>query len=97
MTPQFLFLALVLNSLFIAGLHIIITFEGMIFEPIGDWLIKVLPNELSKPLFNCMSCMASIWGFPVALYLFGISFAIIPYCIALCGLNTLISKILYHE
>lgn len=36
--------------------------EGMIFEKIGDWLDKRLPEYIQKPLYACFICACFWYG-----------------------------------
>lgn len=60
-------------------------------------LEKVLPSWIAKPLFNCVMCMASFHG--TLIYLtFAQSQSIagwVAFCVALCGLNYLITEIVW--
>lgn len=43
------------------GIHV--AFErGYIFGFLGDYLANKLPSYITKPLFACPVCMASVWG-----------------------------------
>lgn len=81
-------------SLMIAGINAT-TWPTMIFERQADWLIVRLPYWICKPLFECIICMASIWG--TIFFLSEISnFDIISYIkfiFAVAGLNTIINGI----
>lgn len=52
-------LLLILNALAIIGIYLSFG-EGMIFRSIGLWIEKKVHDDLTKPLFNCPTCMASI-------------------------------------
>ena len=58
---------ILITSLAIAALHYMIVWEGMILYPLKKHLQK-LPLLIRKPLFECLFCMASIWG-ATSLYL----------------------------
>lgn len=95
-----LYLVIVLNSIICLGIHTT-TREGMVFEPIANAMrcfangIMDESQYLCKPLFDCMPCMASIWGVAGYFY-FEPDINIIVYVLALCGVNALISKIYYY-
>ena len=99
MTLPIILIALVLNSLFCVGLHILFTFDNMPFKQLGDWVTLHSQDYywLTKPFYNCLPCMASVYGSLFYLYLIGFTWAVLPYCIALCGLNSLVSKLYYYE
>jgi hypothetical protein len=48
-----------------------------------------------KPLFDCPPCMASVWGL-MGWFYFAPQLALVPYILALCGVNALISKLYYY-
>ena len=98
MTLISLFLALVLNSFFCVGVHILFTFENMPFKPIGDWFTLMAQERywITKPLYNCLPCMASVYGCLFFSLMFGFTWVVLPYCIALCGFNYYASKLLYY-
>jgi hypothetical protein len=58
--------------------------------PLRVKIEEYLPMKATKPLFNCVACMASVHGFFLGLYFFGFAPVIILYCFALCGLNYLV-------
>lgn len=78
----FFLLLVVAQSLFINGL--MICFEkGMIMEWWPAFIKRVIKNEYwHKPLFSCIRCMASVYGFitfwPAILYWFGFNWLQIP-------------------
>jgi len=53
-----LLLSALVISLFCNGIHLTCE-EGFIFEPIRK---LNLPDLIAKPLYDCILCMASIWG-----------------------------------
>lgn len=90
-----LFFAVVFSPVCIA-IHVIFTNEGMFGYEVGNFLEAVFPEWISKPLFTCPTCMASIWG---SLFWFcsGGSFSgwWIVAVFMLSGLNKLAEVILY--
>jgi len=48
-------------ALAIVCIHILITWEGMILHWSEKYLAR-LPFWLRKPLYECATCMASVWG-----------------------------------
>jgi len=78
-----------------------------IFEPVSTGLecTEPISTELNlnatvdvTPFFNCLPCMASIHGIGFVCLIFRLTtWAVLPYCIALCGFNYLISNLYYHE
>jgi hypothetical protein len=99
MTLPIILIALVLNSLFCLGVQILLTGENMVFKQLGDWITLHSQDYywITKPFYNCLPCMASVYGFSLFIFMFGFTWAVLPYCIALCGLNSLVSKLYYYE
>ena len=52
-------LLMLVNALAIIGIYLSFG-EGMIFRRLGLWVEKNIHYDLTKPLFNCPTCMASI-------------------------------------
>ena len=52
-------LLMLVNALAIIGIYLSFG-EGMIFRGLGLWIEKKIHYDLTKPLFNCPTCMASI-------------------------------------
>jgi hypothetical protein len=50
---------IIIISLFVFG-YCCTFWEGMIFEKVGDWIEKKLPEYICKPLFACFIC-ATFW------------------------------------
>lgn len=80
-----------ITSLAIAALHYMIVWEGMILYPLKKHLQK-LPLLIRKPLFECLFCMASIWGTASLFFVFKIQFNeyFILCLFAIAGMNLLI-------
>lgn len=100
MTLIQLFLVLALNSLACLGIHCL-TSEGMVLNKPAEWIHNKLDGVfdfsdfICKPLFDCMPCMASIWGI-IGWFYFQPDIHLIPYLLILCGVNTLVSKVYYY-
>lgn len=103
---QFL-LSLLPASLFIYGLNILFQ-EDHLLEKLGEKLRGTYEEPwrdyYAKPLFDCAICMSSVWGtiwFFIGLELFfQVEMPIklwIPFCLCLCGLNTIINKLTSKE
>lgn len=90
-------LLLAMNALLIAGWWKLFQ-KGMLLGVVGDWLWKRLPEMVCKPLFQCMPCMASIYG--TAFYLLSPLSANLPlwawplHCLMLCALGSVLQRIL---
>lgn len=84
-------------SLGIWAIHILFQPEHLL-EKAGEWLDEKL-GKWSKPIAMCPICMSSVWGsigFFAIRYFFGVDLPIkqiIPFVFCLCGLNTIISKL----
>ena len=48
---------LLLSAFFCLGIHVILSWPGMIFERLGAFLFSRLPQLITKPLFACLPCM----------------------------------------
>lgn len=94
-TPDF-WLRLAFASLLIFGIWAL--FEtGMILGWLGDALWKRWPEAFSKPIFACPPCMSSVWGTGVWFLTGGDVFWWPYFCIALCGLNRILSSNLHNK
>ena len=87
---------IIINSLMIAGIHVLL-WPGMIFAWMRKYL-KHLPLFIRKPLFECMICMASIWGTAFFLYKNGLSLNLdlIPHLLAVCGCNLILDSCIHY-
>lgn len=90
-------LLMVLNQLMIVGIWSM-TRRDMVFGPIADWLWARLPIWLCKPFFQCMPCMASVYGTGF-FFLSSMREFVTPWfwpvhCLALCGAGTMIQRFL---
>lgn len=65
--------------------------------PLRVKIESVLPMKVTKPLFNCPACMASVHGFFLGFAFYGPHLVIILYCFCLCGLNYLVSQWLPYD
>lgn len=89
-------LVLVLNSLLCLGVHLL-TDEGMLLEYPADVLRAFIGDFPCKPLFDCLPCMASVWGI-VGWYAFDmVEINPIVYMLCLCGVNWFTAKIAFHD
>lgn len=96
-------LSLIPASLTIYAIHILFQ-EGNLLEKQGDWITEKLGEKWSKPVINCTTCMASVWGtliFFIGLpVVFGINHAFkywIPYVFCLCGWHVILAKFTTKE
>jgi hypothetical protein len=70
--------------------------NGMILGWLGNIWEKRLPDAINMPLWSCPPCMASVHGTWVWFYLGGDVAMWVPFCLALCGCNKLLSDNLLH-
>lgn len=100
MTP--FLLSLIPVSLGIWAIHILFQ-EDHLLEKQGVWLKLKLGEKWSKPVAHCPICMSSVWGligFFAIRYFFNVDLPykqVIPFIMCLCGLNTIISKMVSKE
>lgn len=86
----------ILCSAWIWGIHCMFS-EGFIFYKAGVFLEKTIGTTACKPIFLCPPCMSSVHG-----VVWSIAFCIpvkmiIPFIIALCGVNFIIKKFVYPD
>ena len=48
-------------SLAITGVYVAFQWQGMLLRPVKDYLDRLLPQQFTKPLYNCPICMASVY------------------------------------
>lgn len=88
------------NSLIILCIHALF-WPGMLLFPLRKYLDR-LPVVIKKPVFDCMICMASVWGLIFFLYANGLSlsshyfYCLIPHILAVCGLNVILDSVVYY-
>ena len=99
MQPLSILIVLALNSFWCVGIHYLFSHEDGPFVYVGDWITEKLYGHywITKPFYNCLPCMASIHGVVCFIFYFQISLWVVPYCIALCGINKLVSIYYNHE
>lgn len=86
-------LLLILTSLWCFGVKTLFS-EGFLLERVGDWAWGK-SEFLSKPLFQCPPCMASVHGGLAYIFFYDGPYGMsIFFLICLCGLNYLITQIL---
>lgn len=86
---------LLFNALFIVGLHLA-TGEEMIFNKPALWIETKVPYWMTKPLFNCPTCMASVHSILPYWYCHELTLinagAYVFYVFALAGLSTILAR-----
>jgi hypothetical protein len=87
---------LIVNALFIVGLHLA-TGEDMIFNKPALWVESKVPYWMTKPLFNCPTCMASVHSIVPYWYMTELSIdnacIYVVYVFALAGLSTILARL----
>lgn len=87
-------LLLIIGVAWTWGVHCLFA-PNYILGKVGDNLWGKLPKWLTKPLFACPPCMASIHGFVVGTTN-GLELrSIIFFMVCLCGINYLLKELLY--
>lgn len=76
------------------GIHKV-TREGNLFGYVADYIRAKIGEFWCKPLFDCLPCMASVWGAYGWLFLQP-ELGIITYIVALAGLNFFTAKLAYY-
>lgn len=94
-------LSLIPTCLLIWAVHILFQ-EGHLLEKQGEWITNKVGEKWAKPLINCPICQSSVWGLIgfFSLPLFGVYLPVkllLPYIFSLCGLNTILSKLISKE
>lgn len=84
---------ILVNALAIIGLHVS-TWDDMIFDKVARW-VELRTGRLSKPLFNCPTCMASVWGVTYWLLFHPCSLLFLPvYILAVSASATFLNRLL---
>lgn len=86
---------LIISSLFCLGVHNA-TKQGGLLSFIRT-IAYFLPTPLRKPLYDCIPCMASLWGgtsIIIQLYYPNDIALVIIYIGAISGINTIITTVL---
>lgn len=93
---------LITASLLCVSINNLLTGDGMALQWLGDMLDAIIePEWIKKPLFQCLPCMASVWGTIVFIAFYqndaDISFIkYIVYIYCLSGVNRLVEKYIYE-
>lgn len=87
---------LIINSLYIVGLHLA-TGDEMIFSKPALWIETKIPYWMTKPLFNCTTCMASVHSIIPFWYMhdpnpLNCGYYVL-YVFALAGLSTILARL----
>lgn len=90
-------LIMLMSFLWIQGVNCLFS-EGHLFGKVGDWLHEHVSEYLYKPTIGCPMCMSSIHGTLWYLLLINRDWFLWPaFCVCLCGLNFVISKLSSKE
>ena len=110
-----LLILIILNSLLCAGLYAAFSYEYLPPKSVGDksvdndtkgilwfwrfYVLERIPYRLSKPLGNCLTCMASVYSFLPYWYFYRWDFGNFDvvvcypfYILTLAGINSIIDK-----
>lgn len=82
-------------SLICLTVHVVLTWDGMIFFEAGEYLTAIFGPVTMKPFFGCLICMCSVWSIAFW-FITGHSFEwnLIPAILITGGFNTLWSCLL---
>ncbi len=89
----------IITSLICVAVHNVLVSDGMVLKWLGDYIDEVIKfTIIKKPLFQCLPCMASIWGTAAYLYSFTNYDAIqwVVFVLIISGLNKLAEKFIYE-
>lgn len=71
--------------------------EPFILYKLGDWMRYLLPKFITKPLFDCMVCMASVHGtLFYVIFVRGTLIEWVVFCVSVCGLSFILREYLYE-
>lgn len=77
---------LLFASIWCLGVYCIFS-PNYILGSVGEFVRKDLPRWVTKPLFDCPPCMASVHGTLIHFTYGGDVFSWIPFVVCLSGLN----------
>lgn len=82
----------ILSCFFCTGMFVAFNGPGMILNSVSDNLDLFCPEWLRKPLYECLSCMASIWSVVLWIAIYqSLSFKLIVAIVITCGMNTVVA------
>lgn len=66
--------------------------EDMIFETPGEFMRMNLPSYITKPLFDCLTCMSGVWGIVLSVIFLDHPgpVEVVKFVFCLGGMNTII-------
>lgn len=67
--------------------------EGELLFKVRQLIDRITPIPLHKPIYECLTCMASVWG-TVFYFTDGITMNYFQFILILCGWNYLTSMVI---
>ena len=87
---------IIINSLAICGADVSM-WQGNIFGPVRIWLNQRVPVKMiKKPLWDCVICMSSVWGFTFYYFTYGLHLWVVPHVLAVCALNCIFDSVVNY-
>ena len=83
---------LFIHAFAIMGIYALFS-DGMLLGYFGNLIRDNMADFYAKPLVDCPPCMASVWGLPVAIFMYGIDPTVISYTLSLSGLLYVFARI----
>ena len=80
-------------SFLTAGIYIAFNWPGMIFSDVASHLLRIFPDYITKPLFNCPYCMASAWTIIYCAFTHDITWLILIKIPVVCGITAMMVDI----
>ena len=81
-------------SFLCVGMHIACAWQGMIFSDICNWIYFRVPTWISKPLFACPYCMASVYTVVYCLFTHDVDMFILIKIPITCGLTAVVMRVI---
>ena len=88
MIEQIIITSLVINAIF----WLMNSDESFMYN-IAQYLHRNIDEQVLKPFFGCLACMSSIWGLLACVYFEIGLYDVLPFILAVCGLNIIMSKV----
>lgn len=70
--------------------QVVFLFMNLETSPLNKWSVMIqeeITDNALKPVFTCLACMASFWGFWLGIWAYGVSFELCTLILGVCGLN----------
>ena len=86
-------IAIVVIALFAQGVFTSMG-QGMILEPVKNFLARFITGKWAHPFYDCPRCMVSVWGIPALIVtMFAPWWVCIPiYALCAVGLQELLQR-----